>query len=142
MRLTNDQVKKMILDVRKSNPSIVAGFAILPKDNYSTSNDLYEEIGTYYNRSLEELREKEIISRSPGGYGQNFSTYGFPFEIPNMEQLDCIFCYIDIVANNFRWKCIFRYITNDEVEYSTTIRIAYVPNNNRLTPTENQQPFT
>lgn len=131
MRLTNEQVKRIIVDVRKSNHDIVAGFAVLPKDGYSTSNDLYEEIGTYYTRSLEELREKGIISSTVGGYGQNFSSYGFPYEIPNMEQLDCIFCYIDIRANQFRWKCIFRYITGDEIEYATTLRIAYIPNNDR-----------
>lgn len=131
MRLTNEQVTKIIVDVRKSNPNIVAGFGILPKDGYSTSNDLYEEIGIYYNRALAELRELNIISNNTGGYGQNFSSYGFPYEIPNMEQLDCVFCYIDIMGNQFRWKCIFRYITGDEVEYSTIIRIAYIPDNKR-----------
>lgn len=132
MRLTNEQVKRIIVDVRRSNPNIVAGFAILPKDGYSTSNDLYEEIGIYYNRALTELREKKIISSTLGGYGQNFSSYGFPYEIPNMEQLDCIFCYIDIMSNQFRWKCTFKYITGDEVEYATTLRIAYIPDNTRV----------
>lgn len=132
MRLTNEQVKRIIVDVRTSNPNIVAGFAVLPKDGYSSSNDLYEEIRTYHTRSINELKEKSIISSSSGGYGQNFSTCGFPYEIPNMEQLDCIFCYIDITKNQFRWKCIFRYITGDEVEYGTILRIAYIPDNNRL----------
>jgi hypothetical protein len=118
--ITTEQAKRMIVDVRKSNPNIVAGFAILPKDQYSSSNELYSEISAYYYKALEELKEKNIVSSTNGGYGQNFSTYGFPYEIPNMEQLDCIFCYIDIINNNFRWKVIFRYITNDEVEYATT----------------------
>lgn len=131
--ITVDQAKKMVSDVRAANPNMVAGFAVLPKDKYSSSNDLYQEISFLFERSLKELREKNIISASSGGYGQNFSTYGFPFEIPNMDQLDCIFCYIDIINNQFRWKCIFRYITNDEVEYTTTLRIAYVENSNRLT---------
>ena len=130
--ITVEQAKKMIVDVRTANPNIVAGFAILPKDQYNSSNDLYKEISLYYYKALEELKEKNIISTTKGGYGQNFSTYGFPFEIPNMEQLDCIFCYIAIVSNHFRWRVIFRYTTNDEVEYTTTLRIAYIPDNNRL----------
>ena len=129
--ITVEQARKIIFDVRSSNPNIVAGFAVLPRDKYSSSNELYKEISTYYYKALEELREQKIISSSEGGYGQNFSTYGFPYEIPNMDQLDCIFCYMDITNNNFRWKCIFRYITNDEVEYSTTIRIAFIPDNDR-----------
>lgn len=132
MRLTNEQVKRIIVDVRTSNPNIVAGFAVLPKDGYSSSNDLYEEIRVYHTRAISELKEQNIISSSNGGYGQSFSTYGFPYEIPNMEQLDCIFCYIDIMQSQFRWKCIFRYITGDEIEYGTTLRIAYIPDNNRL----------
>lgn len=130
--ITVEQAKRMVVDVRDSNPNIVAGFAVLPRDKYNTSNDLYDEISLYYARCIEELKQKNIISASNGGYGQNFSTFGFPYEIPNMEQLDCIFCYIDIVNNQFRWKCIFRYITNDEVEYATTLRIAYVPNSSRV----------
>jgi hypothetical protein len=130
--ITTEQAKRMIVDVRKSNPNIVAGFAILPKDQYSSSNELYSEISAYYYKALEELKEKNIVSSTNGGYGQNFSTYGFPYEIPNMEQLDCIFCYIDIINNNFRWKVIFRYITNDEVEYATTLRIAFIQGNDRL----------
>lgn len=132
MKITSEQARKMIVDVRSKNENIVAGFAILPKDNYSSSNELYEEIKIYYNLSIKELSDKGIISKTKGGYGQNFSTYGFPYEIPNMEQLDCIFCYIDIIGNQFRWKCIFRYITNDEVEYATTLRIAHIPDNDRL----------
>lgn len=130
--ITTEQAKRMIVDVRKSNPNIVAGFAILPKDQYSSSNELYSEISAYYYKALEELKEKNIVSSTNGGYGQNFSTYGFPYEIPNMEQLDCIFCYIDIINNNFRWKVIFRYITNDEVEYATTLRLAFIAGNDRL----------
>lgn len=135
MKLTIEQAKKIILDVRKDNNNIIAGFAILPKDQYSSSNELYEEIGRYFEVSMAELREKKIISATQGGYGQNFSTYGFPYEIPDMDRLDVIFCYMDLIGSQFRWKCIFRYITNDEIEYSTTIRIAFVPNNNRLTET-------
>ena len=132
MRITIEQARKMIVDVRNANPNIVAGFAVLPNDQYSTSNDLYEELARYYERALSELREKKIISSTKGGYGQSFTSYGFPYEIPNMDQLDCIFCYIDIIGSQFRWKCVFRYITNDEIEYSTTIRIDVLPDNDRL----------
>lgn len=132
MRLTVDQARKMVVDVRAANPSMVAGFAVLPKDNYSSSTDLYEEIGRTFELAMSELRQKNIISSSTGGYGQSFSTYGFPYEIPNMEQLDCIFCYIEMRENQWRYKSIFRYITNDEIEYSTSIRIAFIPGNNRI----------
>lgn len=130
--LTVDQARKMVVDVRNANPHSVAGFAVLPRDNYSSSNDLYEEIGKTFEIAMQDLRDKGIISSTKGGYGQNFATFGFPFEIPNMEQLDCIFCYIELHGSQFRYKSIFRYITNDEVEYSTTIRIAYIPGNDRI----------
>ncbi len=132
MKITNEQARRMIVDVRKNNPHIVAGFAVLPRDQYASSNEIYEEIGRFFEASMQELREKGIVSSSKGGYAQNFGTFGFPYEIPNVEQLDAIFCYIDIIGNQFRWKCIFRYITNDEVEYSTSIRISYIPDNDRV----------
>jgi len=132
MKLTVEQARKIIVDIRKANINIVAGFAVLPKDKYASSNELYQEVGKYFEMSMQELREKKIISSNIGGYGQSFSTYGFPYEIPDFDRLDCIFCYIDIINNQFRWKCIFRYITNDEIEYTTTLRIAYIPGNNRL----------
>ena len=130
--ITIDQALKMVSDVRAANPNMVAGWAVLPSDQYATSNELYEEIGKTFELSMSELRKLGIISNTSGGYGQNFSTYGFPFEIPNMEQLDCVFCYIDLTGSNFRYRTIFRYITNDEVEYATTIRIAFVPGNDRI----------
>ena len=131
-RLTTDQARKMVADVRNANPHSVAGFAVLPRDNYTSSNELYEEIGETFELAMAELRKLGIISGSQGGYGQNFSTYGFPFEVPNMEQLDCIFCYMELHGSQFRYKSIFRYISNDEVEYSTIIRIAYIPGNDRI----------
>ena len=73
MRITIEQARKMIVDVRNANPNIVAGFAVLPNDQYSTSNDLYEELARYYERALSELREKKIISSTKGGYGQSFT---------------------------------------------------------------------
>jgi hypothetical protein len=66
--ITTEQAKRMIVDVRKSNPNIVAGFAILPKDQYSSSNELYSEISAYYYKALEELKEKNIVSSTNGGY--------------------------------------------------------------------------
>ena len=131
MRLTREQAAKMVLDVRRNNPNSIAGFAVLPKDTYASSNELYEEIGRSFEITLAELREKRLIPASGGGYGQTFFSYGFPHEIPNMEQLDCVFCYIDVISNQFRWRCTFRYITHDEIEYSTSFRIAYIPDNDR-----------
>jgi hypothetical protein len=61
--ITTEQAKRMIVDVRKSNPNIVAGFAILPKDQYSSSNELYSEISAYYYKALEELKEKRNLKK-------------------------------------------------------------------------------
>jgi hypothetical protein len=130
--LTSEQVSKMIKDIRNANPNIVTAFATLPRDKYTSSNELYEELGRMFEVAMADLRENRIISANRGGYGQTFSTYGFPYEIPNMEQLDCIMCFIELHGPQFRYRSIFRYITNDEVEYSTTIRIAYIPGNDRL----------
>ena len=131
MRITNEQAKRIITDIRASNPNIVAGFAVLPRDQYASSNELYEEIEIYYKRALGELESLKMISSTQGGYGKDFRSYGFPFMIPNMEQLDCIFCFIEIHGNQFRWKAMFRYIAGDEIEYSTTIRIAYSASSDR-----------
>ncbi len=131
MRLTIEQAKAIVVDVRRANPNIIAGFALLTKDQYTTANELYSAVGDLFDRSIAELRDKQIISPTTGGFGQDFQSYGFPYSIPNFDHLDVIFCYIDRTANIFRWKCIFRYITNDEVEYATTLRIAYIPKNKR-----------